>query len=360
MSAPRWASEASEPMAQVAIVGAGVAGLAAAGELARAGHEVTLFERSGEVGGRVCTGRVAGFAIDHGAQVVKAPTDAVRALVAVAGAHDLAAPVWTFDAAGRVSPGDPALNAEPAWVWPGGNVALAQHMARGLRVHLGAAVAVLRRAGPGYELIDAGGAVAGPYRAVLLAAPAPEAAAIVAASALDPASRDELAAALAAARYRPCVSVALAYARRPAPPWYALVNADRRHPIAWLACEHAKPGRAPAGHALMLAQMGPAWSAARWDELPDGAYGQGAPLPAPLGEVHALVAALAGEELGAPLWADVRRWRYALCDAPCGAAAIEGRAGIFVAGDLEAGQGRAHRAVESGWAAARRIAAWLA
>ena len=347
-------------MAQVAIVGAGMAGLAAADELARAGHGVTVFEKSRGVGGRVATRRVAGFAVDHGAQVVKAPTGPLRALVeAAGGAHDLAAPVWIFDAAGVVSPGDPAFNAEPKWVWPAGNTALAKHMARGLNLHLETAVAALRPAGLGYELVDAGGEGSGPYQAVLLPAPPPQAAAILASGELAPAARAELVDALAPARYRPCLSIALAYGRRPELPWYALLDVDRRHPVAWLACEHAKPGRAPAGHALMLAQMGPAWSLARWDELPKGTYGQSAPLPAAIAEVHALVAALVGEELGEPLWADVHRWRYALCDAPCGPAAVEGRDGIFVAGDLEAGLGRVHLAVESGWAAARRIAAWL-
>jgi predicted NAD/FAD-dependent oxidoreductase len=34
---------------------------------------------------------------------------------------------------------------------------------------------------------------------------------------------------------------------------------------------------------------------------------------------------------------------------------LEGSAGLFAAGDLEAGQGRVHLAIESGWAAAARI-----
>lgn len=348
-------------MAQIAIVGAGVAGLAAAGELGRAGHSATVFEKSRGVGGRVATRRIGGFAVDHGAQVVKSPSAAVLELVAGTGAaHELAAPVWIFDGAGQVSPGDPAFNAEPKWAWPGGNTAFAKHMARGINVHLETAIAALRRVGAGYELLDEGGAPAGLFDAVLLTAPAPQSASIIAAGDLDPAARAELLDALAPARYRPCLSVALAYARRPELPWYALLNVDRRHPVAWLACEHAKPGRAPDGHALILAQMSPAWSEAHWEGLPKGTYGQGAPLPAPAAEAHAHAVALVGEELGEPLWADAHRWRYALCDAPCGRAAIEGRDGIYAAGDLEAGLGRVHLAVESGWAAARRIAAGLA
>jgi len=342
-------------MAMIAIIGAGVAGLAAGRELQRAGHAVTLFEKSRGLGGRVTTRRVAGCAIDHGAQLMKAPTPALQALVAeTPGAHAIALPVWAFDRAGQLRAGDPAQNDEPRWTWPGGISALGRQLGQGLEVRRETTISALR-GGPGaYELLGEGEAY-GPFAAVLLTAPTPQSAAILEASTIDVATRDTLLAALAPAAYRPCLSVALAYARRPELPWYAAVNSDRGHPIAWLACEHAKPERAPAGVGLLLAQMAPGWSEAHWDALPKGTYGQGTPLPAPVEEVHGLVQALLGEELGAPLWADAHRWRYALCDAPCGPAATAGVAGLFVAGDMEAGQGRVHLAIESGWAAARRI-----
>lgn len=347
-------------MAQIAIVGAGVAGLAAGRELGRAGHGVTVFEKSRGLGGRVATRRVDGFAIDHGAQLMKAPSARLLALVEeAAGAQDLAAPVWIFDGEARVSPGDPVFNEDAKWVWAGGNTALAKAMGRGLNVRLETTVAALRRDGAGYVALDDGGQALGSFEAVLLTAPAPQTVAILAASDLDPRTHAELEAALSPVRYRPCLSIALAYSRRPELPWYALLNVDRLHPIAWLACEHAKPGRAPDGTALFLAQMSPAWTQATWDALPKGTYGQHGPPPEPVLEVHALVAAIVGEALGAPLWADVQRWRYALCDAPCGPAAIEGRDSIFCAGDLEHGQGRVHLAIESGWAAAGRIVAAL-
>jgi predicted NAD/FAD-dependent oxidoreductase len=345
-------------MAQIAIVGAGVAGLAAAQELARAGHGVVVYEKSRGLGGRVTTRRVEGCAVDHGAQLVKAPTPELAALVgAIPGAYDITRPVWIFEAGGPIRAGDPAQNAEPKWTWPGGLSALGKQLGHGLDVRREQTVTALA-GGPGAYTVRCGEREDGPYAAVILTAPAPQTAAILERSTVDPAIRDTLLAALAPARYRLCLSVALAYRRRPERPWYAAVNVDRAHPISWLACEHAKPGRAPDGLGLLLAQMAPGWTEANWDALPKGTY-QGEALPPAAREVHRLVEELLGEDLGAPLWADAHRWRYALCDAPCGAEAVEGVAGLYVAGDMVAGQGRVHLAVESGWAAAGRVRAAL-
>ncbi len=54
----------------VIVIGAGVAGLAAARHLAQAGVRVTVLEKDARVGGRVYTDIAAGFAIDTGAQFI--------------------------------------------------------------------------------------------------------------------------------------------------------------------------------------------------------------------------------------------------------------------------------------------------
>ncbi len=56
--------------AEVVIVGAGLAGLAAANSLHRAGHDVVVLEASDGVGGRVRTDVVDGFRLDRGFQVL--------------------------------------------------------------------------------------------------------------------------------------------------------------------------------------------------------------------------------------------------------------------------------------------------
>lgn len=54
----------------IAIVGAGLAGLACARMLAKAGHRFTLYEASDGVGGRVRSDKVEGFTLDRGFQVL--------------------------------------------------------------------------------------------------------------------------------------------------------------------------------------------------------------------------------------------------------------------------------------------------
>ncbi|MET0897225.1 MAG: flavin monoamine oxidase family protein [Mycobacterium sp.] len=66
----------------VVVVGAGFAGLTAARELVRAGHEVLVLEGRDRVGGRSFTGTVAGVPVDLGAAFVGPTQDAVLALAA--------------------------------------------------------------------------------------------------------------------------------------------------------------------------------------------------------------------------------------------------------------------------------------
>ena len=65
-------------MTDVAVVGGGLAGLVAARRLAGTGLDVRLFERRDEVGGRVRTRRLDGFALDRGFQVLFTAYPAVR------------------------------------------------------------------------------------------------------------------------------------------------------------------------------------------------------------------------------------------------------------------------------------------
>ncbi|MCV7150354.1 flavin monoamine oxidase family protein [Mycolicibacterium pyrenivorans] len=72
-------------MVDVVVVGAGFAGLAAARELVRLGHDVVVVEGRDRVGGRSYTGELAGTPVDLGATFVGPTQDAVLALAAELG-----------------------------------------------------------------------------------------------------------------------------------------------------------------------------------------------------------------------------------------------------------------------------------
>ena len=57
---------------RIAVIGAGMAGLACAQELARADAKVTVFERARGLGGRLATRRQGNLAFDHGVQLTSA------------------------------------------------------------------------------------------------------------------------------------------------------------------------------------------------------------------------------------------------------------------------------------------------
>ena len=53
---------------KIAVIGAGIAGITCARTLVQAGHEVTVFEKSRGVGGRMATRSTAFGTFDHGTQ----------------------------------------------------------------------------------------------------------------------------------------------------------------------------------------------------------------------------------------------------------------------------------------------------
>ena len=60
--------DSAEPLLEVVVIGAGMAGLIAARELQRAGRQVVVLDKGRGAGGRLATRRIDGATFDHGAQ----------------------------------------------------------------------------------------------------------------------------------------------------------------------------------------------------------------------------------------------------------------------------------------------------
>ncbi|GER82129.1 FAD-dependent oxidoreductase [Thermogemmatispora aurantia] len=347
-----------EQSVEVAVIGAGVSGLAAAHVLRDHDLKVALYEREERVGGRATTRSRAGFRFDPGAQYIHGNAPVSDALLlqrfATSELVSIAKPVWTFDSQNRIREGDPRQNALPRWTYRHGLLTLAELMARELTVYTHCEIARLAYMRPGWRLFSATGQVVAEVPAVLVTLPAPEAAALIAASELPPGLQQTLLAELGRARYRPLLSLALAWPRKALPPtpYYALVNSDKTHPISWLAREEEKsPERVPPAWTLLIVQLAPDYSRAHWS-WDDQALAAA---------TTTLVSALLGQPLPAPHFYDVQRWPLALPEPERLLDAetlhrVSAPYGLFFSGDAFTG-GRVHLALAQGQESALRLLA---
>jgi len=342
---------------KIAIIGAGVAGLAAAHKL-RHEHpaiETTIYEKSRGIGGRAATRRAHGAVFDHGAQYFKGATPELERFLNEL-AHDtlvdIAAPVWTFDGAAQIKQGDPKQNTDPKWTYSDGITRLAKELARDLDVRTGVRVGRIAQATRSFVLFDTEGNTVGAADAVLLTPPAPQTADLIQGSALPADAQQIMLDQLAQAHYRRCLTLTLGYdAVLQERPWYALVNTDKKHPLSWLAYEHRKPHRDMNEQHVVIAQMAPQWSVDHWED----------DLPALQDQITALLSDLLDEDLHTPRWSDRQGWRYSQPDSGADFDQLNNALpGVFFAGDYTVGQGRVHLAIEQGWKVADRIATYAA
>lgn len=336
---------------RVAVIGAGVAGSACASGLWRAGFEVTVFDKSRGVGGRMATRRaqwtdfdgtphVAEF--DHGCPHFTATRPRFQAVVERAEARGSLAR-WRQ----HLYAAFPAPRLRHVLVPTPHMPAFCRQLLGDVPLRLDHAVTGLRREADGWYLHFAAGGAAGPFDQVALALPPAQAAALLGAH------QQDWSAALAAVRMNPCWTL-MAETDDIDWPWDAAE--PERGPLAWVARNDRKPGRhvAAAGHpgagaVQWVAHATPAWSL---EHLEDDA----------IEVTEALLAAL-GRLLGGggpARWqhASVHRWRYAQRAEPA-ADGIDclwsAELGLGVCGDAF-GQGT----VEAAWCSGDELADTIA
>ncbi len=275
---------------RVGIVGAGIAGLAAARTLVRAGHEAVVFERSSVVGGRLCTCKIGPYTFDAGATSVAPRGRALeRVLIDELGdaeAPRVRKPIYVH-ADWRISPGDPLRNAQPRYALRHGMVRLAEHLAAGADVRLGRPVKAIERTNGGYLVAGEG------FDALVLTPPLPETERLLATAGEKRKMTN--------ARYRSCLTVMFGFAAPLDPNYFALIDPEQAQPLTWLSIESAKvEGRAPEGHSALVAQLSPRASAWHMDSRDETV----------VRETLVDVERLFGKEFGSPTVTGVHRWRY--------------------------------------------------
>jgi photolyase PhrII len=343
----RYAHRVEAPAApgrlRIAVIGAGLAGLAAARTLADQRHYVRLFEKSRGYGGRAATRRISdrGIAIDHGAQYFTARDPRFRRRVLSWAERGIVsrwnAAIGSFDRGVFA----PLAGDHERWVGVPGMSALGRTLAEDLDVMLATRVRAPVRDGDGWLLTDDQGRALGHYDCVLISAPAPQAAVLLEAA-------PGLAEQAQALRFSPCWSVLLDLDPAFRLPFDGLfVN---QGPLRWVARNASKPGR---GGNTWIVHATPDWTSAHLDDSPEAVIGL---LLDALAEISRAAAPSSGGALRpVPEFAQAHRWLYSLAAEPLtGGCLWEPALGIGACGDW-CGGARIEGAWLSGEALAGRV-----
>ena len=249
---------------RVAIVGAGIAGAACAAGLLRAGFDVTVFDKSRAVGGRMATRRVRwidgegqerSVQLDHGTPHFAASRPRFRAVLRRAQALGLAMP-WRV----RVHATFPQAPLRDRWVSAPDMRALCGHLLSDVPIRLESSVTRLHRIGGRWELVLADGCTTGLFDQVIVATPAAQAALLLAGH------EDAWATALADVPMAPCWTL-MAVTDDVDWPWDAAEL--QRGPLATIVRNDRKAGRHTTnGLAHWVVHATPEWSAARLEDDP--------------------------------------------------------------------------------------------
>lgn len=281
----------------VAIIGAGMAGITCASKLGLEIPEVHVYERYASAGGRMTSVQFGQFQCDIGAQYF------------TAGTEDFANHLqgweeeWLIDRwhgwLVELQNGQAMTRDDEVIRYIGrpGNNSIVQHVAALCDVRYNTDIIELQRKGKQWLLKDAAGNQHGPYDAVVIAVPAPEAVNLLAAS-------PRMARKASTIEMQPSWIVMLGYQQPLNMGFDAanLIDSD----ITWMANNASKPGRE--GEEVWLLQAGNEWSNDHLELAPE------AVIDYMVQEFNQAT----GNTIAQPDFAQAYLWRYSLVVNPLG------------------------------------------
>ncbi|MGI9474340.1 MAG: FAD-dependent oxidoreductase [Rubripirellula sp.] len=325
----------------VAVIGAGMGGLAAARTLKDHGLDVTVFDKSRGVGGRVATRRVDGMTFDHGAQYFTARDRRFSRSIQSWMQQGLVEPwmgriiEWKSDGLHDEKLGTPRYVATPTMN------ALAKHLSEDLDVKVTTPVDKLQReSGGGWRLIGQEDRELGVFDTVLLNCPPQQALHLLA-------EQSDLCRTIEQVEMRPCWAMMLSTdALSDLEFEGAFVNEG---PLSWVSHDGAKPGRQePSRQTTWTVHASASWTEQHLES------GETTVKKELLNAFRELFGSRLSDTWK-PLHCDVHLWRYAIpanplseeclwdsdtsvgtCGDWCGASRVEGAflSGISLAGTL--------------------------
>lgn len=288
-----WVDRPAVPLQpRIAVVGAGMAGLVAARIWADAGMEVTLFDRSHRVGGRLATRHAAsGVSFDHGAQYFTVRDNRFARYVRAWIQAGVAAP-WNSQIVeiddGKIGESKEDL---PRYVGVPDMQAVAEHLAADLKIVLETPVGPIQGEPGNWRLTSEDGRELGEFDFVIANCPPRQASAVFA-------TQRELAETILAVPMAPCWAVMVELER---PLGLAFDAAFVHHsPLSWIARNNSKPHRA--GHETWVLHATAEWSQKHLEEDCDEV----------LVKLLTAFTAATGAHVSNPVSIAAHRWRSAL------------------------------------------------
>jgi len=321
---------------KIAIIGAGITGIACAHRLRTRGYSPTILEKSRGIGGRLATRRTEdGLTFDHGGQYLTVGTDGFSRFLEPAVGSGALRPWYPRGKADQEDGqlvwyvGVPAINA------------LLKPMCSDLDIRLGTQVRAIAPEAGLWRLDTDDSSDALQFDIVICTAPAPQTQNLLA---FDP----DIRAWLDRVTMAPCWAAMLAF-ETPLTTEYD-VGRDRSHPLEWIGRDSSKPGRYASRDCWVL-HAEPGWSREHLEaEKADVARML----------LDAFAQALPGRSLPEPVHATAHRWRHARTVTPLGAPFLASNdRTLFAGGDWCLGPA-AESGFQSGAAIAEAVADRLA
>lgn len=324
----------------VAIIGAGFAGTAAALSLLNAGKTVVLIDKGRGPGGRSSTRRTEAGRFDHGAPFFAVTREDFTKTVETWRGHGIAAP-WQGRSIALDGTGTPAVPHLPdVHVGMPSMNGILKHLGQDLEIRFGVRVETVERHDGAWRLRDEDGAIVAQSEAVIISVPSVQAVPL-----LQTAGASVFAVEAAAVEVAPCWTVmALLPGTTPA---YEVAEVTSG-PLGLAIRQDTKPGRdsTTSGHSAWVLHAAEAWATEHLEEDKDAVI-------SPLINAFRGV----GGPIGEPVFAAAHRWRYATVTKPVGKPHLwDPVKRVGACGDWLPDQG-AHGGIEAAWQSGTSLAA---
>lgn len=323
-------------MTTIAIIGAGLAGLTVAHNL-KDFAEITLFEKSRGVGGRISTRRAEPYFFDHGAQYFKASTDEFKLFIKPMIKEGVLKP-WE---ARFVEIEDRKVTQKRQWgkeyphyVGEPGMNAMAKYLSKGLQIHLSTCVKSINKHNGKWALTDEKGNALGEFDWVISSVP-PQQASVLLPSSLPFYSN------VKAVTMQGCFSLMLGFEKAlPLEFDAALVRGEN---ISWISVNASKPGRHNAF--CLVAHSDNNWADEHIEDDPELV----------MDYLCEQTSEVIGHEVSKAEYKAIHRWRYAnIVKQTGGTHFIDTTEHIGICGDWFI-QGRVESAFTSGFDLANKV-----